>query len=178
MSNGKPFWSSVPGVVTGVAGVVSAIVGLLGVSTQLGWIGGDDKVSSSADGSPTTTAATVAGATTAPSAAVRSGEFEVEPDSVSFEPLKARDITVVVRNTGNVALTMRTPTVTGSAAANFKATDMGCAKSTLAPGRSCDVKVAFTPTAPGEYAAVLVLVASNAPRQVEVTLKGTATLLG
>jgi hypothetical protein len=73
---------------------------------------------------------------------------------------------------------MRAPTITGSGAANFKVTDQSCTKSTLAPGRSCEVKVMFAPPGPGEYTAVLVVAASNAPRQVEVDLKGTQGLLG
>jgi len=178
MSDGKPFWSSVPGVVTGVAGVISAIVGLVGVSTQLGWIGGDDKAStaSSANGAPTTTASTVPGSPTTSAVAARSGEFEVEPASVSFEPLQPREATVTVRNTGDVALTMRAPTVSRSGAEHFKATDMGCLGSTLSPGRSCEIKVTFAPLRAGQHSAALVVAASNAPRQVEVDLKGNALL--
>jgi hypothetical protein len=182
VSDKKPFWSSVPGVVTGVAGVISAIVGLLGVSTQLGWIGGDGNgssiSSSSADAVPTTTASTVVGATTTPTtAAARPGEFSVEPSSITFEPLKPREATVTVKNTGDVPLTMRAPTITGAAAGIFVVAD-ACARSTLALGRSCDIKVTFAPPQPGEFSGRLVVIASNAPRQVEVPVKGSATLLG
>jgi hypothetical protein len=185
MSEKKAFWSSIPGVATGVVGFLSAIAGILGVSAQLGWIGGDDGGNGSVDATGVTTTvvggasgSSATGATGATGAATSAGEFAVEPTSVSFEPLKTKEATVTVRNTGDVALTMRPPTVTGSGAANFKAADAGCTRSTLAAGRSCEIKVTFTPPAPGEYTAVLVVVASNAPRAVEVDLKGNQSLIG
>ena len=183
MSDGKPFWSTVPGVVTGAAGVISAIVGLLGISVQLGWIGGGgDKStvsSSSGDAVATTTPSTVRGATTTPSVSTaKAGEFSVDPQTVTFEPLKAKELTVSVENTGDVAITMRTPVVSGTEAANFTVADETCTTSTLAPGRSCEIKVAFAATQPGDYSAKLAVAASNVPRQVEVTLKGTRGLLG
>lgn len=182
MSDGKkPFWSSVPGVVTGAAGVISAIVGLLGVSTQLGWIGGDDGngAASSSNGVATTTVSSVFGATTvATVAGARAGEFEVEPESVAFEPLKTREAVVKVENTGDVPLTMRAPTVSGSGADSFDATDVTCLKSTLERGRSCEIKVTFTATQPGKFTAALVITAPNVPRAVEVELKGERGLLG
>ena len=106
MSDGKSFWSTVPGVVTGAAGVISAIVGLLGISVQLGWIGGGKGnatvSSSSGEAVATTTLSTVRGATTVPSAStVKPGEFAVDPQTVTFEPLKAKDATVTVENTAH-----------------------------------------------------------------------------
>jgi hypothetical protein len=185
MSDRKPFWSSVPGVATGVAGIVSAIVGLLGVSVQLGWIGGDNgtDAASSSDGVSVTTASTAFGSTattarTSPAVTTRPGEYEVEPSSIEFEPLKPREAVVKVKNTGDVPLTMSAPTVRGSAAANFDADDLTCTESTLGPGLSCEIKVTFTATQPGEYAAALVVAAANVPKAVEVELTGTRTLLG
>ena len=185
MSDRKPFWSSVPGVATGVAGIVSAIVGLLGVSLQLGLIGGDDgtKAASSSDGVSITTTSISSGAAATTSrsssaATARPGKYEVEPSSIEFEPLKPREAVVKVKNTGDVPLTMQAPTVSGSAAGNFDADDLTCTKSTLGPGLSCEMKVTFTATQPGEYSAALVVAASNVPKAVEVELKGTKTLLG
>ncbi len=186
MTDGKSFWSTVPGVVTGAAGVISAIVGLLGISVQLGWLGGDDQAtvsSSSGDAvattstSPASPGSTVFGSATTTSVAVRAGEFAVEPDSVTFEPLKAKEATVSVENTGDVPLTMRKPTIDPPGAA-FTIADEDCTESTLATGRSCDIKVAFAAPQIGEFTAKLVVAATNAPRQVEVDLKGSRSLLG
>jgi len=181
MSDGKPFWSSVPGVVVGVAGVVSAIVGLFGVSTQLGWIGGDGNgsASSSADGVTTTAPATVPGSpATSSQAGTRSGEFTVEPDSLTFEQLEAKEAVVSVENTGDVPLTMLAPALSGTNAASFDAADETCAGSRLEPGASCEITVAFTATQPGQYSAKLRVAASNANRVVEVVIKGDRGLLG
>ena len=179
MSDRKPFWSSAPGVVTGIASIVTAIVGLLGISVQAGWIGGDDNKASSSSGDAvaTTTVTTVFGSAATTTVAVRTGEFTVDPDSLAFEPLKAKEATVTVENTGDVPLTMRKPTIVGSGAV-FTVGPEDCTASALAPGRSCDVTVAFAADQPGEYTAKLVVAATNAPRQVEVDLKGTRSLLG
>ncbi len=189
MSDKKPFWSSVPGVVTGVAGVVSAIVGLLGVSLQLGWIGGDDGSPSAATstsvagaagaagGSTSTPPPTLRGATTVPSSTAASGKFEVNPASISFEPLQpSRESIVTVVNTGDVSLTVRAPRLSGSGADHFRATDVDCTKSPLVAGLSCQVKVTFAPQRPGQYEARLVVETSNALRATEVALKGNAPL--
>ncbi|MEA2932933.1 MAG: Abnormal spindle-like microcephaly-assocd, ASPM-SPD-2-Hydin [Actinomycetota bacterium] len=186
MSERKPFWSSVPGVATGVAGVVSAIVGLVGIAVQLGWIGGGDG-NGKGDGSTTvstdvggatittgSTASTVKGATTSPPA-TRQGRFVVDPTSVDIQPLQPRDVTVTVSNTGDVPLTMRAPSVTGSGADRFKATDAGCTKSAVPAGGTCQINLTFDPRGPGTYTAVLVVAAANAP-EVDVGLKGNAPL--
>ncbi len=182
VSDGKSFWSTVPGVVTGMAGVISAIVGLLGISVQLGWIGGDGNgnQASSSDGVSTTVAATVPGTPTTRSSSpttTAKGEFAVEPASASFEPLKPKEAVVTVENTGDVPLAMRRPTIDPASTA-FTVAAEDCSSSTLPPGRSCDVTVVFAATQPGDYTAKLVVAATNAPRQVEVDLKGSRSLLG
>ncbi len=48
----------------------------------------------------------------------------------------------------------------------------------MAVGRSCEITVTFTAAQPGEFAAKLVVAASNVPRQVEVDLEGSRSLLG
>jgi hypothetical protein len=184
VSDSKSYWSSIPGAVTGIAGVLTALVGLLGVSVQLGWIGGDDNDSGStttattAVGSaPTSSTRPGSGATATTASPAKNGEFAVEPTAVSFEPLQAsREATVTVRNSGDVALTMRAPTVKGSNPDRFKATDVDCLGSPVPAGGSCDIKVTFDPKGPGQYSAKLVVAASNASRQAEVDLKGSALL--
>lgn len=184
MSDRKPFWTSIPGVATGAAGVVSAIVGLLGVSAQLGWIGGDGdgdatpSTTTIAGETPSSTASTGAGATTTTATAARAGQFEVDPTSLALGALgQPRDASVTVRNTGEVPLTMQTPTISGPDDEQFEATDVSCTKSALPAGRSCQVKVTLTPQRAGaQFSAVLVVAAANAPREVEVELQGTALL--
>jgi hypothetical protein len=83
----------------------------------------------------------------------------------------------VVRNTGDVPLTIKTPTVSGSGAQHFVAGDVNCTKEPLQPGRTCEVQVAFAPKSAGALSAVAVIAAAEAPRQTEVQLKGS-NLLG
>lgn len=194
MSERGSFWSTVPGAVTGAAGVLTALVGLLTVALQLGWIGGG---STGGGTGPSTTLApgassSIPSETTAPGSSSGkgtgrgtgqggsssgAGQFEVQPTSVDFAVVGSRQTTVVVRNSGDVPLTIKTPTVSGSGAAHFVAGDVSCTKEPLQPGRSCEVQVAFAPKSGGAAAAVAVIAASEAPRQIEVQLKGS-TLLG
>ena len=83
-----------------------------------------------------------------------------------------------MKNTGDVPLTMRPPNLTGSGEASFAVTDEDCTTSPVADGRSCEITVTFTAAQPGEFAAKLVVAASNVPKQVEVDLEGSRSLLG
>ncbi len=196
MSERGSFWSTVPGVVTGAAGVLTALVGLLTVALQLGWIGGGSSgggtapsttgVPGASAGSSIQSGSTVPGSssgtggtagtgqTGSPSGA---GQFTVEPTSVDFAVVGARQATVVVRNTGDVPLTIKTPRVSGSGAEHFVAGDVSCTKEPLRPGRTCEVQVVFTPKSPGAVSAVAVIAATEASRETEIQLKGS-TLLG
>lgn len=194
MSERGSFWSTVPGVVTGAAGVLTALVGLLTVSVQLGWIGGGDSgggTSSSTTVPGASTGSSIGSGTTVPGSSSgtgtgggtgqtgpsRAGQFEVQPTSVDFAVVGSRQATIVVRNTGEVPLTIKTPTVSGSGAAHFVAGDVSCTKESLQPGRTCELQVAFAPKSGGAVSAVAVIAAAEAQRQTEVQLKGS-TLLG
>ena len=194
MSERGSFWSTVPGVVTGAAGVLTALVGLLTVSIQLGWIGGGSSgggtgtpttlpgaTTSSSLGSGTTVRGSSAGTGTPggsgqTGASSGTGQFTVEPTSVTFAVVGPQQATVVVRNTGEVPLTIKTPTVSGTGAQHFLAGDVTCTKERLMPGRTCEIQVAFTPKSGGAVAAKAVIAAAEAPRQVEVELKGSSLL--
>ena len=193
MSERGSFWSTVPGVVTGGAGVLTALVGLLTVAVQLGWIGGGS--SGGGTGTPTTlpgatTSSIVGSGTTVPGSpsgtgtpggsgqtgSSSAGQFEVQPTSVTFAVVGPQQATVVVRNTGQVPLTIKTPTVSGTGAQHFLAGDVTCTNERLMPGRTCEIQVAFTPKSGGAVAAKAVIAAAEAPRQVEVELKGSSLL--
>lgn len=175
MSERKSFWSTVPGLITGVAGTITGIVALVGVAAQAGWIGGGD-------GGGTTTTTTVEGSagtieggrTTGPGATApeeeASGELAVSPTSVDLT-LLAPEATVTVRNTGDAPVDVRPPNITGSDADSFEVADDGCSGSDLDPGRSCEVTVRLDTGSPGDYQAVLVVSGSDLDREVEVSLR-------
>jgi len=169
----RAFWSSVPGLVTGLAGLLTAIVGLVGIAIQLGWIGGG-----SGSSSKTPASTTVVGQTTSPGngpAATPGGtpSFTVEERSVDLSSVGARDGNVTIRNTGKAPLRVSLPTLTGPDAGQFKVTDLSCTVGTVDENRTCQVKVTFTPgTALRTYTARLVVQPTGAATAQEVPLTG------
>lgn len=179
MSKGKAFFSTLPGVVSGVAAFVTAVVGLITVAVQLGWVGDDDgggastTVTTGTGGGDGGTGSAGAGASTT---VAGTGQLSVSPTQLTFAPLQAKEVTVTVRNDGNGSVTLQPPTFAGPDRAQFSATYSGC-PTTLAPGRSCPVRVTFSPTRAGRYQATLVMApASGAARAVEVPIEGNHIL--
>lgn len=175
----KPgFFSTLPGLVTGLAGILTAGAAVAGLAVQQGWIGGgsgssqSDAETSLRPGSTTSDGTRSGGASS--SAGRAAGSFEVRPGNVEFDPVGAKQATVTVRNTGEVPLSVRPPQVTGEDADRFRATNRSCTGS-LDPGRSCELQVSFDPKA-GKYNAVLVVSASGAPNSAEVPLEASALL--
>ncbi len=171
--NKRSFWSSVPGLVTGMAGLLTGIVGLVTVLIQLNVIGGDKP------GTPAATATTVAnaGGTTA---TTEVGSFTVSPKPLTFGPTDSKVKTVTVKNTSDTAsISLQPPRVTGDNAGQFSAAFDTCSSAPLRPNLSCTLKVTFAPDRPlGNYKATLqVQPAAGAVRAEEVQLTAS-TLLG
>ena len=154
------FFSGLSGFIAGVAGLLTALVAVAGLAVQQGWVGGG-----SVDGTTGTEGADRG----APTAAVPA--FEVEPASLSFQPVGSRDAEVRVRNTGAVPLRLEPPTVTGDDAERFDVDEGTCA-GPLAPGRSCALRVRFDP-GPGNFSALVVVEAEKAAQAREVPVKAS-----
>ena len=174
--NKKSFWSSIPGLVTGLAGLLTGIVGLVTVLIQLDVIGGDDSSSTTAAGGSTTVApgsgAPVPGGATTTTI---SGRLVAEPSSIRFQATE-REKTVTVRNATTAAVTLQKPEYTGPDRAAF-GTDAGCTNVSLAPGRSCTLKVTLAPTGPlRAYKANLVIEAKELTQATEVPVEATTIL--
>lgn len=150
----RSFWSSIPGLITGLAGLLTAIVGLGTLAAQQGVFG---KGSSS---TPTTTEAPA---------------FTVTPTLLKLQATQ-RDTSVTVRNSTTTAtVRVLTPQFDGSDGASFKA-DAGCTNVSLDPGRSCTLKVLFSPSGLLKtYNATLVLKAEGTPA-TEVPIQATTLL--
>ena len=175
----KSFFSSMPGVITGVAGLLSAVAAVGGLAVQQGWIGD----SGSSDSGTVQTGRTNSGAgggstggggTGDEATSEKAGSFEVDPSSVVFQPVGSRDAKVKVSNTGDVPIEVESPTLTGADADRFDADDGSCSGA-LDPGRSCQLEVTFKP-ATGRFEAVLVVSADGAPKSAEVPIRGSAVL--
>ena len=172
MSEKKSFWSSIPGLVTGMAGLLTAVVGLVTVLIQLDVIGGDDDSPTPAAGVTTTVAGAVpaAGVTT-----TISGKLTAAPSTLKLATTE-REKSVTVTNDASGPLTVLKPEYTGQDKSAFN-TDSGCTNVSLLPGRSCTVKVQLSSGgALKVYKATLVLEAKELPRATEVPVEASTLL--
>ena len=177
--NKKSFWSSIPGLVTGLAGLLTGVVGLVTVLIQLDVIGGDD--SDTPNAAVTTTVAgvgnagTTAGAGGGGSATTISGRLAAEPTSLKFQPTE-RDKTLTVKNATNATVTVLKPEYNGPDKSAFS-TDSGCTNVSLRVGASCTVKVTLSPSGPLKtYKASLVLEAKEISQVTEVPVEASTIL--
>jgi hypothetical protein len=177
----RSFWSSIPGLVTGLAGLLTGIVGLLSLAFQQGWVGG--KSSSSSE--PTTTVSTVPGqaTTTLPgqTGSVGSslgatttvlGTIDVQPNPIDFKG--SREVTVTVRNTGPIPLDIPPPQLSDANA--FGTSDVSCTARPLERAGTCQLKVTFKPSGVlRTYSATLALSPRDA-RPVTVPITASSVL--
>lgn len=167
---GKTFFSTIPGLVTGLAGLLTGIVGLVTVLIQLDVIGGKDAATPAAGVTTTVAPGLAAGVTT-----TVSGRLVASPTPLKLAATE-RDKTVTVTNGSTATLTVQKPEYTGADRTAF-ITDSGCTNVALRPGSSCTVKVTLTPSGPLKtYRANLVLEAKEIAQVTEVPVEATAIL--
>ena len=176
--NKRSFFSTIPGLVTGLAGLLTGVVGLITVLIQLNVIGGGD--SKTGDSAVVTTvpgaSGQAGGGAGGTPTSVEPGRIAASPTSLKFAPTE-REKSVTVRNDASTApITLLNPTVDGPDKTVFR-TDAGCTNVRLDPGRSCTLKVLFSPSGPlKSYSATVVLKADGAPRTVELPVDATTIL--
>ena len=179
------FWSTVPGLITGLAGVLTAIVGLITVLIQLGVLGGGGGSGKTvATGGATTTVAGSAatqgsgsgGVAGGGSTTTEPGRLTVNPTALKLQPTE-REKRVTVKNpTSTATVTVLSPQITGTDKAVFQA-DAGCTNVTLHPGGTCTLKVLFAPSGPlKSYTASLVVKGNNGTPDTEVPIQATTIL--
>lgn len=172
-SNSKSFWSTMPGLITGIAGILTALVGLATILIQIGVIGGDgdsgpgnepgETVTTDADGRPSGGSGGSGTATTA-----GRPTFTVAPTSLRLSGSEKSD-TVTVTNTGSAAFSVSTA-VTGAGDDQFEVSKGSCGSEV--PGRgSCTMTVSFKGGL--EATAKLVVTVRGAASPQEVSLRGT-----
>ena len=167
--NKRSFWSSIPGLVTGLAGLLTGVVGLVTVLIQLDVIGGD-KADKPAAGVNTTVAGNAATPTTDGPA------FTVAPTTLDFKPTDPRDKDVTVKNVSRSAsLKLASPRVDGSDSNQFT-TALGSCSSAVPAGGTCTLRVSFKPAGPlRSYSATLEVSAPGASAET-IDLKATTIL--
>ncbi len=170
----RSFWSTIPGLVTGLAGLLTGIVGLVTVLIQLGVLGDDDS-NQSVGTAATTVAPGAQGSGSAATATTEVPRFTVSPTTLDFKPSE-REKKVTVRNVSDAAsLTVNPPRVTGQDAAQFSASPGTCS-APLRAGLSCELVVTFTPSGPLRTYSALLQVAATGARGEEVRITATTIL--
>lgn len=155
----KSFFSGLHLAITGFAAFVTAVVAIVGLAINQGWIGGNSKsASTGGTGSSASTAAVP--------------QYSVDPTEIVFQPVGPTTASVKVTNTGVVPITVESPMVSDTS--HFSARDQTCSGS-VDPGRSCQIQVTFK-HAPGSFDATLVIRVTGAPKATEVSIKATAIL--
>ena len=178
--NKQSFWSTIPGLVTGLAGLLTGIVGLVTVLMQLDVIGGNGDDSSGAN-APTTvgpggSTGNAGGGNTGGGGGTNiSGRLTADPSTLKFGTGE-REKTLTVRNSTNAQVTVLKPEYTGTDKSAFS-TDSGCTNVVLQSGRSCTLKVTLSPSgALKTYKANLVLEAKELQQVTEVPVEATTLL--
>ncbi len=172
----RSFWSTTSGVVTGIAGTLTGVVGIVTLAAQMGWIGGsDNKDSSTVQSGGAVATQPAPGGSSAASSQASTPVFGVEPTGLSLDSLANRKGTVKVTNTGSVTMTVQGPKIEGANPSQFSATSPTCTGREIAPNRSCDIEVTFTADRSGTYKATLVVQVTGA-RPQEVSLSGQRLL--
>jgi hypothetical protein len=178
----RSFWSSIPGLITGLAGLLTGVVGLITLLVQQGIIGHDSGAKTPPNAATSTTVtSTVAGGTSgsATSTTAEAGTFTVLPTAIDFPPTDLKPKNLTVKNTSaSASLTVKQPTVVGTDADKFSVS-MGTCASRLAANLTCTMQVTFTPPAGSGlkmYRATLQLMADGAPRGNEVALTASTLL--
>ena len=157
MAKERSFWSSIPGLLTGLAGVLTGVVGLLGLAANQGWLGEGKAEEGQGEGSG--------------SEVVR---ISVEPDEVSLTKVPLRDAkeTLTVSNDGTEPVTVST-SLEGEDAETFKVDDGDCTRSAIPSGGRCDMSVIFDAgPRPSPYRASLEVAANGDEQVQQVVLEG------
>jgi hypothetical protein len=176
----RSFWSTIPGLITGLAGVLTAIVGLITVLIQLGVLGGNDHSDRTvATGGATNTTAAGAsvtqGTATGATATTEAGRLTVNPTALTLQGTE-REKALVVKNAGSVTVNVRSPEIMGADKSVFQA-DAGCTNVKLTPGDTCTLKVLFAPSGPlRSYTANVVVKGDHGTPDVPVPIQASSIL--
>jgi hypothetical protein len=171
----KPsFWSTIPGLVTGLAGLLTGIVGLVTVLMQLDVLGGNGD---STPGAAVTTTVVPGGTTGGGggSATSISGRLTAEPSTLKLATGE-REKTLRVVNNATAPVTVLKPEFSGRDSSAFS-TDSGCTNVSLRAGASCTLKVQLSPSGGLKtYEASLVLEGKEISSVTEVPVTASTLL--
>ena len=179
MTEKQNFWQTFPGIIAGIATILTAVVGILSVVNS----GGNDAPETSPTVTPTSTASPTSGSSSNSSGSSGSTapRAVVAPKSLDFGQLgsgKSATQTVTVANGGNEYLVVDDATIEGRGDVfSVDAQDCLGEETGLAPEDECDVTVSFNPASPGTYAGFLEIEHSGNDSPTRVALQGEGRLL-
>lgn len=178
MADKKSFWQTFPGVVTGIATILTAMLGLLTF-----FLGGEDDEEPGATSSPTPTVTATAGTSSGSSrpSEVSAPVAVVAPKAVEFGNAgvgRQIEQTVTIANSGSEYLVVEGAEITGRKDVFAVGDDAECLVETgIAPQSDCQLTVIFTPTSAGSYAGFLEIEHSAEDSPSRVPLNGEGVLL-
>ncbi|CAN5819709.1 hypothetical protein BH23ACT12_BH23ACT12_02040 [soil metagenome] len=177
MTEKKNFWQTAPGMITGLAAILTATVGLIPILT-----GGDDNPQPEATQSagPTPSSPNSGGSSSSSSGNV-APKAVVTPKSLDFGQVgsaRTAKQTATVANSGNEYLVIDDVSIEGrNDVFSVEAEECLGEETGIAPGDKCEVTVSFRPTSPGSFAGVLEIEHSGSDSPSRVALNGEGTLL-
>lgn len=155
MSQKKAFWSTLPGILTGTATVITAAIALFGTLSNSGKNG-------------------TGGAPAGEPAA------SVSPETVGFGKqglIQSTPQAVTVTNSGGSDLKIGKVGIAGEGKGVFRVVQDTCASQLLAPGSRCQINIRFAPGSLGSFLATLEIGHNARGNPTMVPLSGEAILL-
>ncbi len=179
MTEKKSFWHTIPGVITGAATIITALLGLIPLLNS--GPDGDRQPAESASGTPTASGtSTAANRGSSGSATDSVPEALISPANVNFGRVgagKTETQTVTVESSGSEYLVIEEAAISGRTEV-FSAEADDCLDETgIEPGSQCEITVTFRPTSPGSYAGILEIRHSAKGSPERVALNGEGALL-
>jgi hypothetical protein len=183
MTEKKNFWATVPGVITGLATILTAALGLIPL---LNGNGNEPAPQPTQSASPTPSLSSTSGNSSGSSggsgnSGTAAPRAVVAPKSLNFGQIgsgKSRELTVTVANSGDEYLVVDGASISGRNDV-FAAEGQDCLEQEtgIAPDDECEIIVTFTPTAPGAFAGFLEIEHSAKGGPAQVALNGEGLLL-
>jgi hypothetical protein len=180
MTEKKGFLQTVPGVIAGIATILTAVVALVSLFN-----GGDSApepdASQTASPTPSETETTSGPSSTSTGGSSIAPRAVIAPKVVEFGNVgtgRTGTQTVTVANSGNEYLVVESAEITGRDDV-FSVSAEQCLEETgIEPDGECEMRVTFNPTTAGSYAGFLQIEHSASGSPERVALNGEAALLG
>lgn len=176
MTEKKSFWSTIPGVIAGIATILTAGVALISLIASNG---DDPQPQATETASPSATSA--AGSFGGSGSGGNAPRAVIAPKSIDFGDLgsgRTASQTVTVTNSGSEYLVVEDAAVDSPAGAfSMDAEDCLAEQTGIAPDDECEIEVTFTPGSAGSFAGFLVIEHSAAGSPERIALNGQGQLL-